>query len=186
MDEVARGLGRKNDRDRPFALALGSRHLPIAALEEVGTVVRPDLDPSQLQQRPEILVDPGIGRTGPFGVRTAEESPLELLQRDRDNRFGGVVDVAGSSFVANSPIRVVVAPLGRADVDGATPVPGDGSPRGSHSRLLLEQLAGGEDGPTDPALPSDTCPTPPLGSVAGATARFHHARPATGALVVGS
>lgn len=88
------------------------------------------------------LFDLGLGRKeARFCVRIGTGDAGPVLERLCGRPFMQIMPQIGPLLIRESPTRVVETALGRLEVEGAIPGPGETSPDGPHTHLLPEYLA---------------------------------------------
>ena len=109
------------------------------------------IDPADRTQR---LYDLGLGRPHlRYCVRTGDAALIDRLEAAAGTPWPDWRDRVGAAILAAGPPRVVVTPLGRAEILTPIPPPGGRSPDGPHTHLLPEHLAHDRDLPPGHDLP---------------------------------
>lgn len=99
-----------------------------------------DTDAIDDEDRGATLVDLGLGRPTRFCIRTRDDLLLARLEALAGADWHEVLDTVGGLLVQRSPTRVVLSPIGRAEVDAPIPAPSGLSPVGAHTHLLADRL----------------------------------------------
>jgi hypothetical protein len=123
------------------------------------TELGPDDEALDPGERSEILFDLGLGASAAdFCVRTAEPDLLAALRAAAGRPVFEPAHGAGLKLLQHSPARVVLTPLGRAEVATPIPPPAGTTPRGPHTHLLPKLLATGRTHPAIEPIPAGWVP----------------------------
>lgn len=142
-------------RDRAARLVLAVHRARLIPAPSVITELGPDRDALVASARDQLLFDLGVGAAfARFLVRTGDRTLIEVLRANRGRSLLGEPGLI-ADLVARSPDRVVVAPIGRIEIDSPIGQPGHAGP---HTHLLPALLALRRD--IDPGLdlPPDYAP----------------------------
>lgn len=84
------------------------------------------------------LIDLGVGHACVnFCIRSGDPDLVARLRAVEGSTWRDALDWAGAVIVERSPHRVVITPLGRAEVYSSIPPPGGASPDGPHTHRSL-------------------------------------------------
>jgi hypothetical protein len=100
------------------------------------------------------IIDLGVGHScARFCIRTEDARLVALLRALEGSTWREALARAGRAILDESPDRVVMTPLGRAEVYSPIPPPGGASPAGPHTHLLPSELELGHELPAGLTLP---------------------------------
>jgi hypothetical protein len=118
-----------------------------------------DPDALRPEDRDGLLVDLAVGHAAAaFCVRTDDSDLGGRLRSVAGAPWREALERIGAGLIAASPARVVVTPLGRAEVYTPIPLESGASPPGPHTHLLPALLETGRELPDGLALPVDLAP----------------------------
>lgn len=157
---IAFAVGQRNGGAEPRAIGLA---LPRgrAMLELHNTVhnLGPDTAATLARFREATLYDLGLGhRVARFCIRTDVPEFKTALDAAASTHWTEMMRQLGHEILRVSPHRVVESALGRAEIYGAIPKPGDTSPAGPHTHLLPNFIAMNRETPPDWDLPPNFAP----------------------------
>ncbi len=128
---------------------------PGEAVRDLG----PDTEACELVDRADRLFDLGIGHAAArFCVRSSAADVAALVDREIGRPGLDALEACGRDLAALSPARVVLTPVGRAEVTAPIPGPDGRSPDGAHTHVVLEDLALGVTTPPGITLPGGLLP----------------------------
>lgn len=165
-------------RDRPARLVLTMHRSRLAPAPSVVTELGPDRDSLVESARDHVLFDLGVGSASArFLVRTEESALISALRAARGRRLLDAPELV-AELVARSPARVVVAPIGRIEIDTPIGQPGHVGP---HTHLVPALLAEGREIDPGLELPPDYAPCASFhpAEAIGAAVRGREARAAS-------